>query len=124
MGRTEMFTQTDFAVSHKYKFGRDNRYVLAADLNILNLFDEENETSIFNTLSAVNVPEGAISTCTPSPCSIVQAINQLTAGQLYTPVNNYLNGSATVLNRKDNRYGQPNGFQGPRSVRFGFRFIF
>jgi hypothetical protein len=117
LGRTEMFTQTDFAVSHKYKFGRDSRYTLAADLNVLNLFDESNVTSIFNTLSAVNVPEGVI--C--SGCTIVQAINQLTAGQLATPVNTYLNGSAS---RKDSRYGLANGFQGPRSVRFGFRFIF
>lgn len=119
LGRTEMLTQTDFAVSHKYKFGRDNRYTFAADVNILNLFDEENVTSKYTTLSAVNVPEGAI--CPIVNCTNVQAINLLTAGQLYTPVNTYLNAVAT---RKDSRYGLANGFQGPRSVRFGFRFIF
>ncbi len=122
LGRTEMFTQTDFAVSHKYKFGRDNRYTIAADLNILNLFDESNVTSVFATQSAVNVPESAL--CTVANCTIVDAINQLTSGAYASSVNTYLNGSATVLNRKDNRYGLANGFQGPRSVRFGFRFMF
>lgn len=119
LGRTEMLTQTDFGVSHKYRFGRDSRFTFAADLNILNLFDEANVTSKFTTLSAVNVPETTI--CTIANCTNVQAINQLVAGQLYTPVQNYLNGA---LNRKDARYGQANGYQGPRSVRFGFRLIF
>lgn len=119
LGRTEMFTQTDFSVSHKYKFGRDSRYTIAADLNILNLWDEANVTSLFTTLSAVNVPETSI--CTIANCTNVQAINQLTAGQLYGPVNTYLNGA---LNRKDARFGQANGYQGARSVRFGLRFFF
>lgn len=119
LGRTEMFTQTDFAVSHKYKFGRDNRYTLAADLNVLNLFDESNVTSLFTTLSAVNVPESGL--CGIPNCTLVQSINQLTSGAYSSSVLTYLNGA---LNRKDNRYGLANGYQGPRSVRFGFRFMF
>lgn len=117
LGRTPMLTQTDFSASHKYRFGRDNRFTLAADLNITNLFNEANVTSIFNTLSAVNVPEGSL--C--AGCGIVDAINGLTAGQYASTVGTYLNGA---LNRKDTRYGMENGYQGPRSVRFGFRFIF
>lgn len=120
LGRTPMLTQTDFSVSHKYKFGRDSRFTFAADVNILNLFDEANVTSLFTTLSAVNVSEFSICSV-PATCTNVQAINELTAGSLYTPVNNYLNGA---LNRKDDRFRQANGYQGPRSVRFGFRFIF
>lgn len=116
-GRTPMFTQTDFAVSHKYRFGRDNRFTLAADLNIINLFDEKNVTSEFTTLSAVNVPESAL--C--PGCDIVTAINRLTEGQYHSAAQTYLNGA---LNRKDDRFGQANGYQGPRSVRFGFRFMF
>jgi len=120
MGRTPKFTQTDFAVSHKYRFGRDNRFTLAGDINVINAFNEANVTSVFNTLSAVNVPEGVL--CVG--CPIVTAINNLTAGQYHTAVQTYLNGTATVRNRKDARYGIPNGFQGPRSVRFGFRLLF
>lgn len=120
MGRTPMLTQTDFAVSHKYKFGRDSRFTLAADLNILNLFDEANVTSLSTTLSAVNLPETLICV-NPATCTNVQAINELTNGLLYNNAINYMNGA---LNRKTAAYGQANGFQGPRSVRFGFRLIF
>lgn len=116
MGRTPMFTQTDFAVSHKYRFGRDNRFTLAADVNVINLFDEDNITSYYNTLSAVTITEAALGFSDP-----VAAANALTAGQLYNTVQTYMNGAP---NRKDARYGLANGYQAPRSVRFGLRFIF
>lgn len=116
LGRTPMFTQTDFNVSHKYRFGRDNRFTFAADLNILNLFDEANVTAIWGQLSAVAVTEAALGFTDP-----VAAANALTAGQLYQTVQTYLNGAP---NRKDVRYGMDSAYQGPRSVRFGFRLMF
>ncbi len=118
MGRTEMFTQTDFNFTHKYKFGRDNRFTVAADLNILNLFDEANVTSLFTTKSNI--------TMSPSTFGLteVAGANAFTSGSLYNTINTYLEGTATVLNRKDARYGLPNGYQGGRSVRFGLRFFF
>lgn len=117
LGRTPMFSQTDFAVTHKYKFGRDNRFTLAFDVNVLNLLDQKTVTSVFNTLSAVNVSEG---TLCPGE-TIVQCINRLTSGQLASGAMTYLNGAAS---RRDSRYGLDNGFQGPRSVRFGLRLSF
>jgi hypothetical protein len=33
LGRTPMLSQTDLSLSHKVKFGRDNRFSLAGDLN-------------------------------------------------------------------------------------------
>jgi len=120
LGRTETLTQTDFSVSHKYRFGRDNRFTMAFDFNVLNLFDEKNVTGIYTLKTAV--------TLTPTTFgygnNVVGAINAYTAGQLLTPINTYLQGTATALNRTDARYGQPNAFQGPRSVRFGFRLLF
>jgi hypothetical protein len=118
MGRTEMLTQTDFTVSHKYKFGRDSRFTVAADVNILNLFDEANVTSLSTTLSTV--------TMSPATFGLteVAGANAFTSGALYSQINTYLAGTATVLNRKTAAYGQPNGYQGPRSVRFGLRLIF
>jgi|CXWL01.1.fsa_nt_gi hypothetical protein len=130
MGRTEMLTQTDFAISHKYKFGRDSRFTVAGDLNVLNLFDEANVTSLFTTKSAVSTNPGnttAFGTTHINPDGSVnypRAINDFTSGALLGQINTYLAGSATVLNRTDARYGRPNGYQGPRSVRFGLRFIF
>ena len=118
LGRTEMLTQTDFSVSHKYKFGRDNRFTLAGDLNILNLWDEANVTGLQTTLSAV--------TLSPSTFGLneVAGANAWASGALYSQVNTYLAGTATALNRKNVSFGMPNSYQGPRSVRFGFRFIF
>ena len=118
LGRTEMLTQTDFTVSHKYKFGRDSRFTVAGDLNITNLFDEANVTSLFTTLSTVTMQPATFG------LTEVAGANAFTAGTLHSQINTYLNGTPTVLNRKDARFGQPNGFQGPRTVRFGLRLIF
>jgi hypothetical protein len=118
MGRTPMFTQTDLAVSHKYRFGRDNRFTFAADLNILNLFDEENVLGYFTSKSAVTMDPSTFD------LSEIDGANALTSGSLYGPINTYLQGTSVALNRMDARYGQSNSFQGPRSVRFGFRLLF
>lgn len=115
LGRTETFTQTDFSVSHKYRFGRDNRFTMVGDLNILNLFDEANVTSIYGLQSSV--------TLSPATFQLneVDGANAFTSGALLSRINANL---ASAINRTDSRYRQPNGFQGPRSVRFGFRLLF
>lgn len=51
LGRTENFTQTDFAVTHRYRFGADKRYSIALEANFINLFDEKNVTDVFNVLA-------------------------------------------------------------------------
>jgi len=118
LGRTETLTQTDINLSHKYKFGRDNRFTVAADLNILNLFDEANVTSLSTTKSAVSLSPATFG------LTEVAGANAFTAGTLKSQIDTYLAGSSTVLNRTTSAYGQANGFQGPRSVRFGVRFFF
>ncbi len=113
-GRTPMFTQTDFAVSHKYRFGRDNRFTLVGDLNFLNLFDEDNITSYQMQKS---VPSPSFATLGYGE---VDGVNAFTSGALSSVIANYL--SAT--GRTNATYGLPNGYQGARSVRFGFRLLF
>lgn len=122
LGRTPRYSQTDFGITHRYRFGRDNRFTLAGDLNILNLFDQKTVTSLFNTLSGPGI--GISGATLGFPDNAAGVTNAFTSGALYTPIVNFLNGNATALNRKDVRYGQPNGFQGARSVRFGFRLLF
>ncbi|MEQ1763303.1 MAG: hypothetical protein ABL984_09185, partial [Pyrinomonadaceae bacterium] len=122
LGRTPTFSQTDFNITHRYKFGRDNRFSLAGDLSLLNLFDQDTVTGVFTALST---PQAVITGPTFGFANNGAAFtNALTSGSLLTQINTYLNGTATALNRKDNRYGQPNAYQNPRSVRFGFRFLF
>jgi hypothetical protein len=135
LGRTETFTQTDFNFSHKYRFGRDNRFTIAADLNILNAFDEENVTGLYSlaTGPGISLNIGSFRNATTNALiypDYVSLINAYTTGALLPRINGLLAGdpvgtsTTRVLNRADARYGQPSSFQGPRSVRFGFRFLF
>jgi len=122
LGRTEMYTQTDFAVSHKYKFGRDNRFMVAGDLNILNLLDESNVTGLFTTQSAVSLSPSTFGFVNADgSTNYVGGINAFTSGALY---NQIVANLASAPNRTTSNFGMPNAFQGPRSVRFGLRFIF
>ncbi|MDQ4122352.1 MAG: TonB-dependent receptor [Acidobacteriota bacterium] len=118
LGRTEMFTQTDFAVQHKYRFGRDERFTMSFDLNILNLFDEENVTGIYS--NPTQTSSFGRTTAGFGGGSYVDVINRFNRGELLTALQNLVNNTAT----RDPRYQQANAFQGPRSVRFGFRLLF
>jgi Carboxypeptidase regulatory-like domain/TonB-dependent Receptor Plug Domain len=122
LGRSPKFSQTDFAITHRYRFGRDNRFTLVGDLNFLNLFDQKTVLSIFNTLSGPGISISGANLGFANNGAPVT--NAFTSGALYDPINNYLNGTATALNRKDVRYLQPDSFQAPRNVRFGFRLLF
>lgn len=126
LGRTPTFSQTDFAITHRYRFGRDNRFTIAGDLNFLNLFDQRTVTRLFNTLSGPGIGISGVTNADGFrfPDNAAPVTNAFTSGSLYTPIINYLNGNATALNRKDVRYKQPDQFQVPREVRFGFRFLF
>jgi hypothetical protein len=117
LGRTPKFTQTDFSVSHKYRFGRDERFTMAFDVNVLNLFDEANVTNIFN-----NPARGTFGFTSAGfgGGSSVDIINRYNRGELLSAINALI----AVPTTKDPRYLQPNGYQGPRSVRFGFRLLF
>lgn len=51
LGRTEKFTQTDFAITHRYRFGNDNRYSLTAEMNVVNLFNQKSVTDVFTNIT-------------------------------------------------------------------------
>jgi hypothetical protein len=145
LGRTPMFSQTDFSVSHRYRFGRDNRFGIEANVNITNLWDQKTVTSFFTTMSnksqysfLTNYGYGCASG--DFPC----LLNKFNSGALYSaivanmttntlmtdprPISdtnpNPRNPTPINLNAIDERYGKDNGRQDPRGVRFGFRFTF
>lgn len=134
LGRTEAFTQTDFSFSHKYRFGRDNRFTMVGDLNILNALNESNVLQNYTLITgpgiSLNIGSFRNANGTQTYPNYVALVNAYTSGQLIGRINGLLNGDpetpggARVLNRRDLRYGQPFLFQGPRSVRFGFRLLF
>lgn len=139
LGRTERFSETDLYVSHRYRFGRDDRFSFEPFLSIRNLFDERNELGVQATYSATNfsatlLEAGGCTTCVvrnaqgqvlggASENAVIDTI--ISGGGIEQFVENYLNLSSTSLaGRLRNDFGQPNFFQSPREVRFGARFFF
>jgi hypothetical protein len=129
LGRTEMFSETDFNVAHRYKFGRDNRFTLEPFVSIRNLFDEKNVLGVDTTLSTQNFTAATLRTggCPATACATIQSVTDLilSGGGILQYVNAYLDRPATALaSRRRNTFGFANNFQTPREVRFGARFYF
>jgi hypothetical protein len=135
LGRTEAFTETDLSINHRYRFGRDNRLTFEPFVDIRNLFDEENVLTVDTVIStadirAANLRANGCTTCGTSDQSggVQEAavFNTILNGSgISTFINNFLNNPTTSLaNQPRNTYGFANGFQAPRTVRFGARLYF
>ncbi len=123
MGRTETFTQSDFAVRHRFRFGSDNRFTLVAEADVLNVFNEANVTlrenliseSVFDIFTLLRPGQ----TCTTNQECLILGYRNLQN-----------DGGAAILTQAQNPaarstlYNLPNAYQGPRQFRFGFRFLF
>jgi len=118
LGRSPTYSQTDFNVTHRYRFGRDNRFTIAADLNFLNLFDQATVTGVYTTMNPSSAPLNAGALGQPSQ---VAYANGYTSGALLDTIFARI---ASRVDRSDVRYGLPHLYQSPRTVRFGFRFLF
>ena len=129
LGRTELFTETDFGVRHRYRFGRDNRFTIIGEVDILNLFNEANVTNRVGNIDGTNdydvrslIPQAQQDACAQSgnqqPCFIAgYKIFQTSGAASFT----------TAASSAANRYVLYNlasAYQGPRQVRFGMRFLF
>ena len=123
MGRTPVYSQTDFSITHRYRFGSDNRFTMAFDLNFLNLWDQKTITGYYTTLNPSSAPvnAAAVSAQLGTTISNVQYANGYTDGSLYNTILARINSQP---DRKDVRYGMPILYQSPRNVRFGLRFLF
>lgn len=131
LGRTDMFTETDLYVSHRYRFGRDNRLTFEPFLEIRNLFDERNELGVQRSISPSNIIGTSLEAGGCTNCVVRNAngsvnigltegasLRRIFNGGIQQFVQNYINASSTRLS---NTYGQTNSFQSPRDVRFGMR---
>jgi len=122
LGRSDVFSQTDFGVRYSYKFGKDGKFKLVGQLDIINLFDQDNELGQYRNIApnlGFNEGDFGFNSGNQSQdlVNFLQAFQtQSFSSQITTLINN--NGGNDV------RYGVSNSFQGPRTVRFGFRFIF
>jgi hypothetical protein len=116
-------------ISHKYKFGSDNRFTLSPYVDIRNLFDEKNVLGIQTNISSTNffntqLASGGCTLCVDE-AGVFQAI--FNGPGIRQNVLNYLaaqNALANKTNGTQNDYKLANSFQGPRNIRFGLRFFF
>ncbi len=131
LGRTPTFWQTDLALSHKYKFGRDNRYTIAFDVNATNAFNNNSVTAF--TTSKYRVSNTIVGTdidplYDPNTQTLIPILNKILNGQIGTQLSQLENGGLPSLagrsNPRNALFGKAAGYQGNRSIRFGFRFIF
>ncbi|MGB7202341.1 MAG: carboxypeptidase regulatory-like domain-containing protein [Pyrinomonadaceae bacterium] len=130
LGRTEMFTETDISFSHRYKFGRDTRFILEPYIDLRNVFDEANVLGVNTNISATNFTGATLSLaqagCTT--CATEAAVFQtiFNGVGIRNFVNNYVNNTTVtpLSGQKLNTYGLANNFQVGRDVRFGVRFMF
>jgi len=147
LGRTPMFSQTDLNLSHKYKFGSDNRFALAVDFNVINAFNQNAVLYYNQNLSStyLNLTAGLIN---PSGSGDkVAATNILTSGGVLTQyaaaeaavcANPFTAGTPAVTTcgnatnapiqgvnaARNAAFNLPVAFQDGRAVRFGFRLLF
>jgi hypothetical protein len=118
LGRSPTYSQTDFNVTHRYKFGADSRFTMAFDFNVLNLWDQKTVTGIYPTMNPSTAPVNASAVAGGNQ---VNYANGYTSGTLFTAINTYI---AAQADRSDVRYKSPQLYQSPRSIRFGFRLLF
>ncbi|MGI8542166.1 MAG: carboxypeptidase regulatory-like domain-containing protein [Aridibacter sp.] len=118
LGRTETFTQTDFGLRHRYRFGRDNRFAIVGTLDILNLLDEENVLGRSENFSNTGITATELGF--PAGLSTLQQEALYQRQPVNTIVTNFINSNNLVAPT----FNRPNFFQGPRNVRFGFRLQF
>lgn len=119
LGRTPVFSQTDLNLTHRYRFGHDDKLTFAVDFNVLNLFDQSTVTAIYTVMNPstaqINGPALGF------PNTTTGYANGYTSGTL---LNAILARIASQPDRSDIRYKMPYLYQSPRTVRFGFRILF
>ena len=117
LGRTPIFTNTDFLVTHRVRMGSR---ALTFEFNVLNLFNEANVLGR-NTLPAGVNP--SIGTLNLSVAGEPAALNYILTNGIVSNWNSFIN-STTAPQRKNTAYGMDNLFQEARSVRLGVKFRF
>lgn len=130
LGRTSTLTSTDFAIRHRYRFGRDNRFTLVGEMDVLNLFNQNNVLARYNIRAiddfALEDPDNGLVTTAEETQLGAGSIALIRLAQQRFQRNGApkLLGIINSADELDPRFGRPNLYQAPREVRFGFRLLF
>ncbi len=113
MGRTPVFSQTDFLFYHEFKLPNSETKKLRFDANVTNLF---NQSTVLDKYSSVLHQDfsGNVLTFNP-PEAFFQGFDWQALVNQEVEAGNLI---------KDPRYGLASTFQGPRYLRLGIKFIF
>ncbi|MCU1290181.1 MAG: Outer rane receptor for ferrienterochelin and colicin [Acidobacteria bacterium] len=129
LGRTERYTQTDLNLTHRYRFGRDERFTLATDINVLNVFNENNVLAVNQNLHSnsfdLSIQDvnncGENFVCSANFLTSNGVLNQYAAAEAGFAPSEAVFGVNAARNIA---FGQPIVRQEPRTIRFGFRLLF
>jgi len=130
LGRTPMFSQTDLSLSHRIRFGNDNRYAVVIDFNVLNAFNQDtelaynqNKTSAYWNLTATKIAGVNDKVAATNILTSTGVLSQYAAVEptVCTSVGSSICGVGVARNLQ---FGTPIAWQDPRTIRFGFRFQF
>ncbi|RPI29483.1 MAG: TonB-dependent receptor [Acidobacteria bacterium] len=119
-GRTPIYTNTDFAVSHRIKAGE--RYEARFDITLTNMFNESNVLGVISNPSYVSASIAGLNL----PASVTgepEALNYVLTNGIISNFNTFLN-DPTAPQRKDTAIDMPSAYQGGRTIRLGVRFSF
>ncbi len=124
LGRTPTFSQTDFNVSHSYKFGRDSRFKLVGDITINNLWNQHAITAINPRRWLQDGPANPTNGTQSSDVAFENSLIHGGQGALYDALDSFVYPNTADHSNKNLLYKLPSAYQGQRNIRFGFRLVF
>ncbi|MBE7515336.1 MAG: TonB-dependent receptor [Chloracidobacterium sp.] len=124
MGRTPVYSQTDFSMSHTYKLGRDGKYKITGDFTIGNLWNQHAVTALNPRRWIQDGPNDPGLGTFADTIAFEKAIATGAMGPFYDALDTFNNPNTADGSNRNILYGRPSAYQGRRSFRFGFRFVF
>jgi hypothetical protein len=129
-GRSPVLSQLDLNLTHRLRLGTENRFTVAFDLNILNVFNQntpiafaQNKTSGYWALAKTDVVASGDTVAATNVLTSSGVLTQYAAKEA-TICTTGTSGICGVGVARSASFGKPISWQDPRSVRFGFRLIF
>jgi hypothetical protein len=125
--RTPMFSQSDLTLVHELRVSKTNEAMrVGFEANVSNLFNQHSVLSLLNNpLGEAGATTTPIQAATPANPTGYNFLAMMTGWDYLAISNSGLGVNAnTKPNTLSNRYGQPNMFQGSRTVRLKLKFTF